>query len=103
MTTKTPHPAAHLLRAIADDKNVLLQEVEKLSDPQKWMPVLSPRVLASIANGYRADYFRIKPPTMKLNGMEFPEPMRDAPINGSPYYFIGIADGGNHFRHMEGP
>lgn len=44
--------------------------------------------------------FRIKPRTMTINGMEFPEPMREAPEEGTECYLVDAAFriGADRFR-----
>ena len=74
----TPHPQAAILRAIADG-----EELEQAYDQEpKWRAVDSTTVLDWITNDPLKDYtpyFRIKPKTININGIEVPKPMRETP------------------------
>ena len=84
-----PHPQAELLRAIADG-----EEMEQAYHQEpKWRAVDSTTVLDWITNGsleYYTPYFRIKPKTININGIEVPEPMREMPPEGTSVYWPGF-------------
>ena len=76
------HPYAEILLAIADG-----EEVEWQSRDGEWMTQHANVVFFDIANGsFPPERYRIKPPTVNINGIEVPEPLRSAPEKGQLYY-----------------
>ena len=74
----TPHPQAEILRAIADG-----EELEQSCAIQPWWgAVRTSTVLLWIYHNPTLDctaYYRIKPKTININGIEVPKPMRETP------------------------
>lgn len=75
----TPHPQAHLLRAIADGKQMQIKR------PSEWRNCDASTALAGLAS-VAPHHIRIKPETVLINGIECPAPMRVEPEQGSLYY-----------------
>lgn len=90
MTTTTPHPYAHILRAIADGKNVQWQNPEGIwmDQPNKW-------TLKEIAMRHHTpDRFRVEPPHITINNHKVPEPLRDCPQPGTTVYVPDLTKAG---------
>ena len=81
----TPHPAADLLRAIADGKQMQELYFPGINHPGNWCDCDADRALNRISRGVE-QYVRIKPYTVLINGIECPAPMRVEPEQGSLYY-----------------
>ena len=78
----TPHPQAHLLRAIADGRQMQGRLPEDGCD---WFDIYPDQAIGAIASDYSMKV-RIKPDTVLINGIECPAPMRVEPEQGSLYY-----------------
>lgn len=74
----TPHPAADLLRAIADGRQMQELDFPGINHPGNWCDCDADRALNRISRGVE-QYVRIKPDTVTINGIECPAPMRVAP------------------------
>ena len=92
MTTKTtPHPCAHILRAIADGQMVQF----KAADHLEWRDCTAEQALFTMVHAEPLLVrFRVKPDTMTINGHSVPEPLREAPAVNSPYWMPALADEG---------
>lgn len=75
------HPAHDILVAVANG-----EVIEATSSSGKWEPVPANILLARLSSGAHPEWFRVKPKTLKIGGMEFPEPMRAAPEPGTVYW-----------------
>ena len=82
-TNKTPHPAADLLRAIADGE----QMQESVYTP--WKNCGAHRAIELIAHG-DDNRVRIAPRTITVNGIEVPEPMRVEPQLEAEYWVAEV-------------
>ena len=78
----TPHPQAEILRAIADG-----EEIEAFYD-EGWHDTVPRSAIKYLG----ADMYplRIKPKVININGIEVPEPMREEPKDGTPFWIIDI-------------
>lgn len=89
----TPHPQAEILRAIADG-----EELEQSCAIQPWWgAVRTSTVLLWIYHNPTRDctpYFRIKPKTININGIEVPEPMREEPKKGTQVWVADLMNAG---------
>jgi hypothetical protein len=85
MTNKTEHPQAYLLRWIADG-----EEIECKGSGDTWHACGPNRLLTAIYQGstYVDSCYRIKPKTIRIGRYDVAEPMKEAPKEGTPYYFI---------------
>lgn len=78
----TPHPQAHLLRAIADGRQMQGRLPEDGCD---WFDIYPDQAIGAIASDYSMKV-RIKPDTVTINGIECPAPMRAAPALHTRYF-----------------
>jgi hypothetical protein len=82
---KTPHKHAEVLRAIADGETVqYLIRDEWVDRPEKSMtvdPITCERM-----------QWRIKPKMISLNGFEYPEPLTEAPQEGTAVWTTWVRD-----------
>ncbi len=62
----TPHPAADLLRAIADGKQMQELDFPGINHPGNWCDCDADRALNRISRGVE-QYVRIKPDTVTIN------------------------------------
>lgn len=82
MTTPTPHPYAHILRAIAEGLNVQWQ-----SSDGRWQNQRAAETLSEISNEeYRPARYRVHVRTITINGHEVPEALRIAPPEDTEYW-----------------
>lgn len=65
------HPQAHILRAIADGKQIQLRP---RNTKESWADDLLINIINALACGGNLWEFRIKPSTININGHEVPEP-----------------------------
>ena len=79
----TPHPNADLLRDIADGRQTQKEILDGAS--RRFVNCSAKRALQMIAKGC-AQFIRIKPETVLINGIECNAPMRVEPEMGSWYY-----------------
>ena len=92
MTEKKEHPQAKWLRAIADGET--LQYRYKQGD-DAWVTIGPLTALEVLLDPYAStNNYRIKPRTITIGAYEVAEPMREAPMDQAPYYFLCI-DGSN--------
>lgn len=87
MTTTTPSPYAHILRAIADgEKNF---QVNPLLTNGKWNDRTAEQMLEIIQHGYvKPEHMRVRlPPTVLINGIDVPEPLRELPPEGTEVFW----------------
>ena len=61
----------------------------------------SPNVLAALSGvpGAWPEEFRVKPATITVNGIEVPEPLREAPDVGSTYWVVSPYGGAVKMRY----
>ena len=83
--SKTPHPYADILRAIADGETVQWLSAGNWTDQE---PLLTLREIGCVA--FPPSRYRIKPSTIRVGEMEVPEPMRKTPDVGAPYWVINL-------------
>jgi hypothetical protein len=83
----THNPYAHILRAIADGLDIQF----------RWMngdygDVRAEDVLKAIGEGKaaRPEDFRVKPPTIKINGYSVPAPLRVEPAPWADYWRVDL-------------
>lgn len=85
-TEKTPHPAAHLLRAIADGEQM---QVLLSCAPDEWRDT-DPMHALHVAATSPCAVMRVKPRVIYINGHEVPEPLRVAPEIGTRYWHAAL-------------
>lgn len=83
--TNTRHPEYEKLIAIAEGKQMQLRSMGN-----SWHDTSTCEALSFINLG-TGGQVRIKPRTMTINGIEFPEPMREAPEVGTPYWVVDLS------------
>lgn len=78
------HEHAELLRAIADGKQMQVQD-----HTGTWYNCCGTTALRTITEGlFRRTNLRIKPDTITVNGIEVPEPLRDFPPKIGCYWAV---------------
>jgi len=96
MTTPTPHPYAHILRAIADGLNVQWQD-----SAGDWCHQSPTATLLEISDQeYGPARYRVHAKTIKINGHEVPEPLRVMPTEDTMVYWPSF--GPSAEDHAEG-
>lgn len=86
MNTPTPHPYAHILRAIAEGTTI---QIRRIADEDSWFDLPSNDVLSMIADGtYKQQGLRVKP--LIINGHHVTEPERKPPPHGAAYWLADI-------------
>lgn len=91
-STKTPHPYADILRAIADGK-----QVQFLSNAsvQLWEDTEPGEALREISiTKYPPSDYRIKPKTIRIGEYDVPEPLRAAPVKDAEYFRFDLGSEG---------
>jgi len=92
MTTTTPHPYAHILRAIADGQAVQWQDT---AGQWKYQP--TDVTLDEIARaGYHPTRYRIKPRTVRIGDIDVPEPLREMPADGTTVWWPDFCVAGDN-------
>lgn len=79
----TPHPYAHILRAIADGETIECRDYR-----QGWISCDAEAILRALGSPMRpaASSLRVMPRTITINGREVPEPLRVTPPDGTLYW-----------------
>lgn len=77
------HPYAEILHAIADGKQIQYRD-----DLGCWVNTHERAIITELHNGRGLDRYRVKPPTILINGIEVPAPLREIPekMNGVVLY-----------------
>jgi hypothetical protein len=84
------HQYAKILRAIADGK--VVQWVDLSGE---WHNSNVETILRHISAGnYPPSRYRVKPATITINGVEVPEPVREALEHGQEYWVVNPLNGG---------
>ena len=86
------HPEYDKLIALANG-----EQMQRKYPPTStsWINITPARALRLLGGGVE---IRIKPRTMTINGIEFPEPMREAPENDAQYWVVDIINKRLAFR-----
>lgn len=82
------HPYADVLIAIANGEKLQYQV-----SSGDWIDTTAEAALSEIANANpQLGKFRVKPKTININGIEVPEPLREAPPHGTEVWFTELGD-----------
>jgi hypothetical protein len=88
------HPYKEILIAIANGEQVQWQ-----SPTGEWLSIAEHVVLSEIRNPtYAPDRYRVKPKTININGIDVPEPVREALEEGTLYWLVADNFGDNPYR-----
>lgn len=101
--TAQKHAYAEILHAIADGKQVQWRPKEGQwrvpDDPSQTLAEISDRA-------FPPDRYRVKPCIVTINGIDVPEPLREAPVVGDLVYWPELGSGndeptarGNYFNN----
>lgn len=84
MTTKSPY--AHIYQWLADGEQIQ----REYTTPDEWAIIGEHTALKSIMNRVPPGRFRLAPKTLTINGVTFPEPMREAPPLMTHYFIVDL-------------
>ena len=93
----TKHPYAEIMHAIADGKQIQYRD-----DLGCWVNTHERAIITELHNRRGLDRYRVKPPTILINGIEVPEPLRELPekMNGMVLYHPAFFAGGLNMESM---
>jgi hypothetical protein len=75
------HKHSEILHAYADGKTIQMRSIKEYDDNEWW----EPSDILEFINDDQHE-FRVKPSIIIINGIEVPEPLRDAPPKGTLYF-----------------
>lgn len=94
MTDKTEHPQAYLFRWIADGETIERSCITE----DNWVYQSTYQLLQDMLQDVSCKKYRIKPKTIRIGKYDVAEPMKEAPKEGTPYYFIDPSEEGGVYE-----
>jgi len=93
--TKMKHPYAEVLIAIANG-----EKIQHQLSSGKWVDTNATVALSEISDAsYPLGKYRVKPKTININGIEVPEPLREAPPRFTEVWRLSLDDKPEKYRY----